>query len=119
MGLVQSPHQTGIRAGNDFDYAPLRPPTAVYAARTRHHAVAVQHLAHFFFGQKQVRSLYVGHQETVAVRMPLDAAGYQVELARHQDRIATVAHDLAFALHRAQPPAEAVDFVRLQVQQSA
>src|SRR5487761_2638643 len=61
---------------------------------------------------------FVGHEKAVAVGMTLDATRDQIELARNQDRILAVAHDLAFALHCAQAPAETVDLVRLQTQQT-
>jgi hypothetical protein len=51
--------------------------------------------------------------------MPFDATRNEIELTRHQDRVAAIAHDLAFALHRAQPPAETVRLGRLDTQQMA
>ena len=117
--FVQAPDQARIGARDDFHDGAFRAPAPVDAARARHDAVAMQHLAHLLLGEEHVGPAVVWHEKAVTVRMPFDATRNQIELTRHQDRVLAVAHDLTFALHRAQAPAEAVHLGGLEMQQMA
>ena len=89
-----------------FDDFRLGPAAAVEPDLARGNAVAVQDLVHFVRPEKHVGTRVVPDQETETVRMPLHLAGNQVELGDDANRIAAVAHDLAVALHGAEPALE-------------
>jgi hypothetical protein len=103
----QAAHQALMHVLEHFhDFAFWTAPT-VGAGDARHHAVAVQHLAHLLFPQEKVRAaLVVAHQKAETVGMPLHAAAQQVEFLQDANVAAPVAHDLAIALHRGQALAE-------------
>ncbi len=65
---------------------------------------------HLVRPQKHVGAAVVAQQKAEAVRMALHLAGNQIELGDDTDRIATIAHDLAVALHGGQPALEPFAF---------
>ena len=95
-----------IGALGDLDDAAFRPPLAVDAGDPHQGAVAMQHLAHLVLFEKDVGRAVIGNQEAVAVRMPLNLSRRQAGPFRQDVGALAVAHQLAFALHGAEPALE-------------
>ena len=90
-----------------FDDFRLGPAAPVDAGLARGDAVAMQHLAHLRRPRNMIRPAVVADQEAETVA---DAPGLcrlsRSSLVTTQSRVAAVAHDLAVALHRGEPPLE-------------
>ena len=93
--------------------------TTVYTRDARHHAVTVQHLAHFVGTQKNIRSLVITYQKAKAIFVAQYAAGNQIQFFNHADGVTPVAHQFAFALHRGETLGEGAAFVFGDIQQRA
>jgi len=68
-----------VRTLYDLDDRALATATPVRACAARHHAISVQHLAHFMVTDEQILARRFGNEESVTVRMPYDAASDQIE----------------------------------------
>ena len=100
MLVAQAPDQPLLPALQHLHDLALGPAAAVDAGNARHHAVAVQDLAHLLRAEKEIGSAFVAHEKAEAVGMPVHAPAHEIELRHHADRVAAVAHDFAVALHR-------------------
>ena len=82
----------------------------VEAGDAHQHAVAVQHTVHFLGRQEEVVAAFFRTDETESVRVAIDPALDEIELVRQAELTLAVEHELAVALHRAEPPLEEVVF---------
>jgi hypothetical protein len=104
--VAQAADNAVIDVLEDLDDFRLGPAAPVDADFARGNAVAMQNFVHLRRSEEHIRPAVVADQETKTVRMPLHFAGNQVELGDDADRVAAVAHNLAVALHRGEPPLE-------------
>jgi hypothetical protein len=116
MLVVHAADEALVGALQHLDDLAFRPAATVNADDSRHDPVAMQYLVHFLRAEKKIRPVFVAHQETVAVRMPLDPAANEVGLVGNQVVATAVLHDLAVALHGPQPPLEGIELVRPDVE---
>ncbi len=77
---------------DDFAFGPAAP---VLPRLAREHAIAMQNLAHFMFGQHQVLAAVIADQEAVAFAMTLHLARQQVGARGDQQEAGAIAHDAA------------------------
>ena len=96
--VMQASYHPVLGVLQHLDDLALGTPAAVDARHARHHAIAVQHVVHFPRAEKEIRAAVVPREESETIGMPLHAPANEVELLRHADCIAAVAHDLAVAL---------------------
>ena len=85
------------------DYPALEAPAAILPGDLHQHFIAVEHEVHLPRAQVNVIALAQRHGESVAVAVPLHAAAQQVHLVDQAIGAATIDHQLAVALHGAQP----------------
>ena len=67
--------------------------------------------------EKEIGPAFLAYEKAVAVGMAVHDAAHEIELGDDADRVASVAHDLAVALHRGEPPLECVALGALHFQQ--
>jgi hypothetical protein len=99
---VHASDDAALRALEHLDHGPDRAAAVVASADAHRRTIAVHHLAHLRRRQEHRRPALVGHQESVAVGMALDASGDQRDALRDQQRSGAVLHHLARALERGQ-----------------
>ncbi len=118
--------QTRIAALGDLHHPALTAAAAIKSGDAHQHTVAMQHAAHFLRAEEDVplvafltllvRLAVTGDDETEPVRVSFDSTRDEVCLVGNDVGIASVAHQLRLALHRAQAAHEVLALLGLDVQ---